>query len=302
MVALGQSIASRHRAEQPGIPARRARADAAATWPQIDDVQDQRTTRRNALADAIEGAVVPRLLLARGTAAARTDLDALYGSALATTDVDTLCGMLIVDDRAAAVAHVEALRDRGVTLQRVCLDLLAPAARWLGEAWESDRCDFSTVTLGLMRLDHIVRDLEPEFARGVRPQSRSRRILLSNAPGEQHSFGRNMLMGFFRHAGWAVWDSPPESLSEFSTLMRQETFQVVGLSAATDTRLDAIAACIRVVRRSARNHAAGIMVGGPIFLAHPEYVALVGADATATDGQQATLQAERMMTLMTHRD
>jgi MerR family transcriptional regulator, light-induced transcriptional regulator len=43
-------------------------------------------------------------------------------------------------------------------------------------------------------------------------------------------------------------------------------------------------------------------VGGPVFNAHPEFVALVGADATATDGQQATLQAERMLSLMAHWD
>ena len=39
------------------------------------------------------------------------------------------------------------------------------------------------------------------------------------------------------------------------------------------------------------------MVGGPVFIAIPEFVALVGADATAIDGQQAALQAERMLSL-----
>ncbi|MFZ4406015.1 MAG: cobalamin B12-binding domain-containing protein [Paracraurococcus sp.] len=301
MVALGQSVASRHRADSPTFPARRALAGAASPWPQVDDPQDDRAARRQALADAIEGSVLPRLLLTHGPAP-QTEPAAPPGIMPSAADVETLCTMLLVDDRDAAVAHVDALRDRGVTLQHVCLDLLAPAARWLGEAWNDDRCDFSTVTLGLMRLQHIFRDLQPEFTRDTRPQSRSRRILLVIAPGEQHGFGRDMLAGFFRHAGWDVVAPPPGSVADFAAVIRQESFEVVGFSAATDTRLDAVATCIRAVRKSARNHACGIMVGGPIFIARPENVALVGADATAADGQQATLQAERMMTLMTHRD
>jgi methylmalonyl-CoA mutase cobalamin-binding subunit len=160
----------------------------------------------------------------------------------------------------------------------------------------------NSLRLNMERLRWVFRDLQPEFTRDTRPQSRSRRILLVIAPGEQHGFGRDMLAGFFRHAGWDVVAPPPGSVADFAAVIRQESFEVVGFSAATDTRLDAVATCIRAVRKSARNHACGIMVGGPIFIARPENVALVGAAATAADGQQATLQAERMMTLMTHRD
>ncbi|WP_431267650.1 hypothetical protein [Dankookia sp. P2] len=132
---------------------------------------------------AIEDTVLPRLLLTRGTATPRTDLDAVYGAAPTAADVESLCALLVVDDQAAALALVEGLRGRGVTLPRIYLDLLAPAARWLGEAWEDDRADFSTVTLGLMRLQHMVRDYDDALTRGVRPQSRTRRVLLLNPPG-----------------------------------------------------------------------------------------------------------------------
>ena len=43
------------------------------------------------------------------------------------------------------------------------------------------------------------------------------------------------------------------------------------------------------------------MVGGRIFVAHPELVARVGADATAIDGGQAALQAESLLTLLPRR-
>ena len=54
---------------------------------------------------------------------------------------------------------------------------------------------------------------------------------------------------------------------------------------------------IRAIRRSSLNRNIGVLVGGPIFVAHPELVARVGADATAIDGGQAALQAENLLTL-----
>jgi methanogenic corrinoid protein MtbC1 len=39
------------------------------------------------------------------------------------------------------------------------------------------------------------------------------------------------------------------------------------------------------------------MVGGPVFGAHPEFAALLGADATASDGREAVLRANALMAL-----
>ena len=39
------------------------------------------------------------------------------------------------------------------------VDLLAPAARLLGEYWEDDRCDFVDVTMGLWRLQEVVHEI-----------------------------------------------------------------------------------------------------------------------------------------------
>ncbi|TCZ65997.1 cobalamin B12-binding domain-containing protein [Roseicella aquatilis] len=292
MVALGYSAATRHRAEAQARPAPVLHAVPLLLEP------DRRGARRAALARAVEDAVLPRLLLACRAAAARQAAATPLGPA----EVERFCRLLIADDTAAIAAEVHGLRADGVPLGRLCLDLLAPAARRLGEAWESDGCDFATVTLGLMRMQHLLRDASPDFLRDAPRRARPRRILLANPPGEQHGFGRDMLEGFFRQGGWEVWDPPPRSAEAFAALVRREAFEVVGLSAGAEARLPAVAACIRAVRQSPRNRRAGIMVGGAIFLARPDCVALVGADATATDGQQAVLQAEHMLSLATHWD
>jgi hypothetical protein len=75
-------------------------------------------------------------------------------------------------------------------------------------------------------------------------------------------------------------------------------FGVAGFSLSCDDHLSALAVLIRDIRRASRNPGIGILVGGPLFLDNPSLVTLVGADATASDGRQATLQAETMLALL----
>ncbi|MEN9527791.1 MAG: hypothetical protein RLY56_1742, partial [Pseudomonadota bacterium] len=63
-------------------------------------------------------------------------------------------------------------------------------------------------------------------------------------------------------------------------------------------QMEPLALIIRQIRRQSLNRAVRIMVGGHPFAGQADRVALVGADATATDGRDAVLQAERMLELM----
>jgi hypothetical protein len=75
-------------------------------------------------------------------------------------------------------------------------------------------------------------------------------------------------------------------------------WSAAGTPAGNDDRLDGVAALVRWVRRESLNRGIGALVGGRIFAEKPELARLVGADATATDGRQAALQAETLLTLL----
>ena len=68
-----------------------------------------------------------------------------------------------------------------------------------------------------------------------------------------------------------------------------------------ETRLEGLTADIRAVRAASRNADVGVMVGGPMFVARPEYALLVGADATATDGRNAVREAELLVARIAER-
>lgn len=253
------------------------------------------------LAQVIEAEVVPRLVLA-GRAAACEAAPERSAAEPGPEDVVVLVGLVIADDGTAALTYVEGLRARGMTLEKLYLDLFAVVARRLGQLWTEDLCSFADVTVGLVRLQRLVREYSPAFMPSVEGRDPRRSALLIPVPGEQHTFGLVMVAEFFLRAGWEVHSDSMISADELSSTVRNRWFAVAGISVGNDDRLDSVAALIRRVRKDSCNRGIGVMVGGRIFTEKPELAGLVGADATATDGRQAALQAETLLALLTMRN
>jgi methanogenic corrinoid protein MtbC1 len=247
------------------------------------------------LTRTIETEVLPRLVLIHRAAAGAPI--AAVGPALAAGDVKDLADLLLAREATAACEFVESARERGVSAAALYLELLAPAARRLGELWDEDRCDFTQVTIGTMRLQQVLRAISSDLLAARPRDARTSRILLIPAPGEQHTFGLVMVAEFFQRAGWSVAGGPCSVGVDPVGMVRGTAFDMIGISVGSATRLDAVAGLIRAVRRASRNRAIGVMVGGPVVTEHPEVVAQVGADATAADAHQAVVRAQALLSL-----
>lgn len=251
------------------------------------------------LVKAIEGEIVPRLVLSRRAARRAAGAHRAEDTTPDDDNVTELAMMLLKHDASVARAYVESIRDVGAPLGAIYLNLLAPAARRLGELWHEDRCTFVEVTLGLCSLHQVLRSLSPEFVGQAGAAGRGKRILLVPAPGEQHTFGLMMVVEFFRRSGWDVRYQVAEYVDDLMRLVRGEWFSVIGLSVGCESRIESVAPAIRSLRRASCNRGLGVMVGGPIINARPDLVPLMGADATAGDGLHAVQQAERVVNLLT---
>jgi len=255
--------------------------------------------RRARLVRTIEGEIVPRLVLARRVIRDDGAPERSGYGAPDETDVLELVRLLMQHELGVAAAYVETVRQRGATLDLICLELLAPAARELGRRWEHEECDFMQVTLALCRLHQLLRELSAEFRGDELEPKRERRILLAPCPGDQHTFGVSLVGEFLQRAGWEVWQEFPGSTEEVLQLVRKNWFAVVGLSLGSERKLQEIAGTIRAIRSASMNRTVGVLVGGPMLLARPEIVQFVGADGTAADGPQAVLCAEHFCTMQT---
>lgn len=258
------------------------------------------------VADTIENDIVPRLLLARG-AGRRVATKSMFArpgaivlGAIDEAVVAAFAQTLLAADPQAPAGYIECLLAGHTSLEAIYLELLAPAARFLGEAWNDDRASFADVMLGLAKLQGLLREFGPRY-RAPTVRDAHHRILLAATPGETHVFGITMVEEFFRRAGWDVTCMTAVSTNDLGRLVRQESFSVVGLSASCDALLEPLAGCIHRIRRDTRNRALGIMVGGRVFVDRPDYVSLVGADTVAADGRQAVRQARNMLTMLADR-
>ena len=265
-----------------------------------DANRDAVEVRLAMLSRAIEDEIIPRLMLAHPTADDCLSLPAATSAQVSQDDVKAFAKLVLAPDENVAHACIEAMRTSGISVETIYTDLLAPVARYLGVLWEEDLCDFAEVTVGLGRLQQVLRELSPAFGQSNTDTSGSR-VLLLPGPGEQHTFGLVMVAEFFRRAGWDVGGGPWEAGADPVVMVQREWFDVVGFSLGNVAQLDELADCIKRVRSAALNKSICVIVGGPLFLANPEYVAYVNADAASTDGAQAPQLAARLVAALGQR-
>jgi methanogenic corrinoid protein MtbC1 len=253
--------------------------------------------RHELLRRTVEAAVIPRLVMARRPMPGQAVAPGTQHHAPCGADVAELVKLLVDGAQPACWGFIEAMCAAGTPAETLYGEVLAPAARRLGVMWEEDACGFAEVTVGLVRLQHILRRLEPAFVGEVDRRRNGPRALLVQMPGEQHGFGLAMVVQFFARAGWTVLSEPVATRDDLIGLVRREPLGIVGISVSCSDRLDALATDIRAIRRASRNRRVGIMVGGPVFVEHPQLAAMVGADATASSGSEAVRQAHRLVSL-----
>jgi MerR family transcriptional regulator, light-induced transcriptional regulator len=253
------------------------------------------------LAATIEDEVIPRLLLSQRAQIREVHAGVTPVSHAVEGCIGEFVQLLLTDELEVAYAYIDSVRVRGVSLSSVYLELLAPAARKLGEMWEEDRVSFADVTVALCRLHDVMRTLSASQAPATDTLPQGRRALLIPMPGEQHTFGLVMVADFFRRAGWDVWNDAVSSSSDLVTLVRHEWFTMIGLSVGCEAHLEGLASTIHSLRRAARNKSIGVMLGGALVAKHPELAIQVGADATGTDARQAVMQAENLVGMFARR-
>ncbi|MDZ7631656.1 MAG: cobalamin-dependent protein [Gemmatimonadaceae bacterium] len=215
--------------------------------------------------------------------------------AVAVEDVDRFVQACLSHDEERCPALIADFIDAGVPLERLCLDLLTPAARILGEKWEEDEVDFLEVTLGLGRMQRMVRDLGRRVAADAPIPLDAGQAFLCAMPDEQHSLGLAMVAEFFVADGWGVTVGPPLGVEDVLHEVAAHWYDVVGLSAGILERIPRITEVIRDIRRASLNADLAVLVGGHAFTNNPDLVSQVGADASAPDAAQGPMVARTLV-------
>lgn len=189
--------------------------------------------------------------------------------------------------------RVDAFLQRGVPVEAIFVDLLAPAARKLGQDWEDDTCDFVDVTMGLWRLQEVMRELAVRVPAVRDALTAPRSALFSPMPGEQHSFGALMMDEVFARVGWRSEALIEPRRADLLRAIAEHNFDLVGLTLSCDCPSGPLSDLIMAIRGVSKNPAVQVFIGGRVVNADPGLVSRVGADGTAPDASSALALAEQ---------
>ncbi len=252
------------------------------------------STRQFDLARIISNDIVPRLLrLHTEVVPDAPSIDALIGALRpSSTEIDALAHIVLGDDLEAAATYVTIMRDRGLSMEMLYVELLEPTARHLGELWDNDECDFIDVTIGVGRLQKLLAIFNDTY---TLPQlGTRRRVIMATTPGNQHSFGASMIEKLLSAAGWDVETEYSGEVDQIVHMVKRDWFAVIGLTAGSDGQLPAMKSAVAQIRKHSQNADIGVMVGGPMFTQDPQLVVAMGADATAPNAPAAVLAAQKL--------
>jgi MerR family transcriptional regulator, light-induced transcriptional regulator len=248
---------------------------------------------RRDVGELISLEVIPRLLVAHRMRLPDSGLKAEAASApMLREEAKRLAPMAVRCEAGELLAEVEAILRRGVPAERLFIDLLAPAARMLGEAWERDSVDFVEVTMGLWRLQEVLREIA---ARAPRASGGGRTALFAPLPGDGHSFGAAMVQESFALAGWEADFVADPSRADLLEAVGARPLDLVALTITCDIPNEPVASLLRAVRSVSMNPHLSILVGGRVPAANPHFALLVGADGTAATCEEAVRVAERLV-------
>jgi len=254
---------------------------------------------RERLRSELEAEVIPRIFFAHSAFAARTSEPerAEAASSIARiVQARELTRLAVSCDAMAVVQYVEGIVAEGAPLDRVLVEIVGGAARYMGQLWESDDLDFVEVTIATSRLQQAIRlisaDRQPPLLSG---SGKPRKAAFVATKGEQHTFGLIMVGEAFRCAGWNVRGFADLNGNELAQMAGSEHIDLAGFSLAAEDRLDQLIEEIDTLRTVSRNPSLAVIVGGNAFLNDPGLWKKTGADGMASDAIEAIRIGDKLV-------
>lgn len=197
--------------------------------------------------------------------------------------------------------YLQRLRDGGLGLESIFLEVLQPAARILGSRWKEDSCSFVDVTTGLWHLQQLFHRLLHDFQTEPRQQTaglcptgdRSRpSAFFCTPPAAQHRLGVQMISAFFCKAGWQTGLSFGETTRQICDEAKRYAPDLLGVSLSCEQEMIDAPTFILALKQSTSQTSPIIMIGGPGPSLFPELAAACQADLISGDAPEALAAAQ----------
>lgn len=213
---------------------------------------------------------------------------------ISDAEIDAFTPLAIALEAHDLLSEVDTYLARGFSAETIFVELLAPVARRLGDEWTADRLDFLDVTMGLWRLQEVLREIAARATPGP-VAGASRRVLFSPIPGDQHGFGTAMIDECFTRAGWSSNLLVEPSRATLLAASAGADYDLIGLTVSCDCHIGQLTSLVVAIRNVSRNPNVRVMLGGRLLIENPGLARQAGADATAASAPEALEIAEQLV-------
>lgn len=264
-------------------------------WRNFFNHENRDWTFQFAVLSVVESQIIPRLLNAQKIRTRHLSLVSSSRVLPSQKEIEKFADLCVSQDLKVAQTVVNHFLEKGLSKEDILLELIAPAARYLGSQWDDDCMDFSQVNLGLIRLHAIVNEFRWAYKEGQFVKAKVKRVMIASAPGSVHMLGTTIVADFFRKEGWQVVVSIPSSANELAQAVSQEWFDVVGLSISMVEQLTTLADLIKQFKSSSLNPRVAVLLGGSIFALKESRAIDFGADDICVNAKHAVGVAESLL-------
>jgi MerR family transcriptional regulator, light-induced transcriptional regulator len=155
-------------------------------------------------------------------------------------------------------------------------------ARLLGCAWADDNAPFTDVTIGVARMQSMLRELGRDWTSNVAAEQDSATVLIVLPDGEQHSFGAMLLAGQLRRQGISVRLEVGASTATLRKLVHDRSFDCAMVSVACEEKLDQCKEVVKALKQGSHGRL-WVAVGGPLLDRPIDVLGKTGADIVTCD-------------------
>lgn len=206
--------------------------------------------------------------------------------------LDRIVDLATSPGQGAAPAMLAAFRDARIPAEQIADHYLPGAAHAFGEAWLEDRLTFSEVTMGVARLQEVLRHLENDGWIDAPAPAGVGAALVLVPPGEQHTLGALLLTLGLRRRGVSVNLQFAPAMPDLSRLLAERPVAVAFVSLGSTERLETCVNLVKTLKRLSRGRMR-VAVGGAAIESCREALVISGADLVTNDVDRVLADAAR---------
>lgn len=226
---------------------------------------------------------------APGTGGTLADRRRAAAARLSEQFVAALQEAVLCDDADLGETIPAAMREARVRSHDVIDHYIPEVARRLGEDWHENRRSFADVTIGVARLQCLLREMAALGPGDAIRDADAPGVAVIVLENEFHTLGAMVLGQQLRRAGVSVQMLVGQTEAEIVQSVAQDRFDAILVSVSRPERLASVRKLVEKLRNATIN-ATPVVIGGRAVGDEGEIRTLTGADHVATDAQDALLK------------